>query len=300
MLVSRPETLELAKHHASGNDFLVLVDLEDRRPLSPSEVGALCDRHRGVGADGLIRVVRGDPGVSGLRMDLKNADGSPAEMSGNGIRCLVQAAVDEGAAEPGELEVATPCGVRTVTYEERGPGLGYAAVEMGEAFVGSEISVDVPVGVTRAVEVSMGNPHLVLLCASVDDHVVAAHGSRLSHSVPGGTNVEFVTAPQASRLLHTVEVRVYERGVGETLACGTGACAVVAALTEWKLAAPRVEVTMPGGILLVSSGAEGMVLSGPTRRVARISVSESDLSALAAEWSGSRTDLRPTELAGRA
>src|SRR5579862_2375002 len=118
--------LRLTKHHGAGNDFLVLLDAEERWPLGAAEVAALCDRRRGVGADGVLRGVPGRDGAA-LRMALRNADGSTAEMSGNGIRCLVQAAVAAGWAAAGDVEVDTDAGRRTVAFAPGpAPGLAHA------------------------------------------------------------------------------------------------------------------------------------------------------------------------------
>ena len=159
--------LRLTKHHGAGNDFLVILDADDRRPLTSTEVRVLCDRRRGVGADGVLRVMRGRAG-SALTMDLHNADGSPAEMSGNGIRCLVQAAVDAGWVAPGPVPVATAAGLRTVHYRAGDrPGLGFASVDMGQVTLGPELDAgalpeEIAASVRFARTVDMGNPHIVL------------------------------------------------------------------------------------------------------------------------------------------
>jgi diaminopimelate epimerase len=189
--------LRLTKHHGAGNDFLVILDADDLRRLSPAEVRLLCDRRRGVGADGVLRAMRGSDGAA-LIMELSNADGGPAEMSGNGIRCLVQAAVDAGWVDPGSVTVATAAGVRTVTYRvgDR-PGLGFGSVDMGHATLGPELDPgDLPDEVAESVRyartVGMGNPHIVLFGSPVDTAVVRDVGAPLEHSVDGRANVEFV------------------------------------------------------------------------------------------------------------
>jgi diaminopimelate epimerase len=271
--------LRLTKHHGAGNDFLVLLDLDDRRPLSAGEARALCDRHRGLGADGVIRAVGGD-GTAALVMDLRNADGTVAEMSGNGIRCLVQAAVDAGVVVPGVVTVRTLGGVRSVEYTraER-PGLGYGRVDMGAARLGARVTVEGAPGVRWGRHVDMGNPHVVLFGAPVDDDTVRTVGPRVQREVPGGANVEFVwPGPGPGEL----GVRVWERGVGETLACGTGACAVAAAAHDHGEAGTHVRVRGPGGPLDVELGATGIVLAGPTQVVAEVTVATDVLGALVA------------------
>jgi len=278
----------LTKHHGAGNDFLVILDPDNRRPLSAAGVRVLCDRHRGIGADGVLRVMNGRAGAV-LSMELRNADGRVAEMSGNGIRCLVQAAVDARWVAPGPVSVATAAGIRTVLYRAGDrPGLGYARVDMGEATLGPDLSVDQllaaapavprPSGLRFARTVGMGNPHVVLFGEEVDDATVTTVGPYLEHSVEGRANVEFVWPDTES---DTLTMRVWERGVGETLACGTGTCAVVAAAHSWGLVGSVVRVHNPGGTLEVELTPDGVSLAGPTQKVADIVVDVDTMSALA-------------------
>jgi diaminopimelate epimerase len=297
--MSEAGEVRLSKHHGAGNDFLVFMDLADRRPFSGAEVRALCDRHFGVGADGIVRALAGDDEAA-LSMELRNADGSFAEMSRNGIRCLVQAAVEAGVVADGAVAVKTAAGVRKVDYRTLEPGLGHGAVEMGPATLGPEFAAEEPAGVERARSVDMGNPHIVLMCAPVDDEVVRTAGARLERSVPGGVNVEFAwrdTGPEA------LDVRVFERGAGETLACGTGACAAAAAAHSWGMVGNHVHVHLPGGTLEVEIGEHTIVLRGPTRKVAEVMIRESDLSGLVDELIGRQSpDVStgsPSEVVGR-
>ena len=281
------DVLDLSKHHGAGNDFLVMLDPDDRRPLTPAQVRALCDRHRGIGADGVIRVVRAvpSPGADGgaavLSMDLRNADGGVAEMSGNGIRCMVQAAVDAGMVAPGPIAVHTLGGLRTVEYRPgSSAGQGYARVGMGAAVLGPELSEDAlegAPGVRWARRVSMGNPHVVLFGPPAGDDVVGSVGPRLERSVDGGANVEFVwPGPGAGELT----MRVWERGAGETLACGTGACAAVAAAHARGDVGPAVRVHSPGGVLDVELEGDAVSLAGPTQRVGDVRMPEEVLARL--------------------
>jgi diaminopimelate epimerase len=270
--------LRLSKHHGSGNDFLVMLDPDGERSLSGPEVRALCDRHRGIGADGLVRV-RLVPGTGALDMELRNADGGEAEMSGNGIRCVVQAAVDAGLVEPGEVEVRTGAGVRTVHYRlGEHPGLGYAAVDMGPVVLGDEMPVSGVPGARAARRVDVGNPHVVILGSPVDPVEVARSGARLERAVEGGANVEFVWSGPAEGEL---TMRVWERGVGPTLACGTGACAAAAAVHAWGEVGHRVRVHNPGGPLEVTLRDGSVELAGPTQRIADVIVDASVLASLA-------------------
>ncbi len=261
--------LRLTKHHGAGNDFLVLLDPDDRRPLSAAEVRALCDRHRGIGADGVLRAVAVG-GPAALSMDLHNADGGVAEMSGNGIRCLVQAAVDAGMVAAGTVAVQTLGGLRSVEYTA-GPasGLGYAKVGMGRPTLGPDLGADVPAAVGWGQRVDMGNPHVVLFGAPADDETVRSVGPRFERSVAGGANVEFVwPGPHAGELT----LRVWERGVGETLACGTGTCAAAVAAHARGAVGTRVRVHNPGGALDVEIGDTETTLAGPTQKVGDVTV----------------------------
>jgi diaminopimelate epimerase len=272
--------LRLSKHHGSGNDFLVLLDPDNDWALSGHQVRALCDRHRGIGADGLVRA-RLEPGTGALSMVLRNADGGEAEMSGNGIRCLVQAAVGAGLVPPGDVQVHTRAGVRTVRYRAGDrPGVGYAGVDMGPALLGDELAVPEVPGARSARRVVVGNPHVVVFGAPVEPDDVVRHGALLDHAVEGGANVEFVwSGPSDGEL----SMRVWERGVGPTLACGTGACAAVAAVHAWGAVGRRVRVHNPGGPLDVSLVDGGVELAGPTQWVADVTVDASVLAALAEE-----------------
>jgi diaminopimelate epimerase len=255
--------MRLSKHHGLGNDFLVLLDLDGIRPVPAEEVVALCDRHTGIGADGLIRATPGTDGAD-VTMHLRNADGSRAEMSGNGIRCLAQAVFQAGLATPPRLVVATDAGLRTVTILDRpGPHTHRMSVEMGQAKVGEEQPEWVEGDVLRAVRVDLGNPHIVLHWGRdtlPDVEELIALASRIEAATPGGANVEVIRpgGPGA------IDMVVHERGVGPTQACGTGACAVAAAAQEWELAGDRVTVAMPGGPVEVALGDPVLLIGDAT------------------------------------
>ncbi len=258
--------MRLTKHHGLGNDFLVLLDLDGIHPMSPEQAVALCDRHTGIGADGLLRVTAGTGGAD-VTMRLLNADGSVAEMSGNGIRCLAQAVFQAGLAAPPVLRVATDAGLRTVTVLARtGPQSHRLSVEMGQAKVGEEQPEWVDGDVLRAVHVDVGNPHVVLHWGGAElpgTEALVAIGSRIDDATRGGTNVEIVQ-PAAGGGLDMV---VYERGVGPTQACGTGACAVAAAAHSWELAGETATVHMPGGPVDITLG-DPVLLTGDATSIA--------------------------------
>jgi len=284
--VRRDRALVLSKHHGSGNDFLVVLagfatGGQSGADLSSEEVRALCSRHRGVGADGLII---GTPGRDGaqLEMLLFNADGSTAEMSGNGIRCLVQAAVTKGAAPEGVVVVDTGGGRRRVAYRDAGDGLGFAEVDMGRFSVsetldphGRPVSLAGAGAVSRACAVSVGNPHVVLLQGESRPDLEQC-GPLIEASVPGGANVELVQLRTSGEL----SMEVWERGVGMTEACGTGAVAAAAAARTWGLVDSVVDVTTAGGTLRVTLASDSATLAGPTRFVADVTVDTGHLQGL--------------------
>ena len=263
--------MRFAKGHGTGNDFVILPDPDGVLPLTPAFVAALCDRRRGIGADGVLRVVRSaahpDAPVDAAEwfMDYWNADGSHAEMCGNGVRVYARYLVDAGLAGS-SFTLATRSGVVPVVLgEEISAGMplpklyaaGGASVS-GRDFAGTAVDV--------------GNPHLV--CA-VDTPTLDALDLSGPPSVdplifPGGVNVEFAAAgsPPAGADLYR-RMRVFERGSGETMSCGSGACAVAAvALDHAGLEGGVVVVDVPGGRLTVTATATECWLAGPAVIVA--------------------------------
>lgn len=267
--------LRLTKLQATGNEFLVAVDLdEDFGPdvLTPEAKSDLCARSLG-GADGLIRILPGRDGAD-LTMELANADGGLAEMSGNGARCLAWVARQENLV-PARFTLATGGGVRTVEWAETTEGAS-ARVDMGPAtFEPPEIPVGVDSPFDLDVEVDgaayagdaagMGNPHLVLFVDDPDQVPVAEHGPVIERDprFPKRTNVEFVAVSGPER----IRMRVWERGVGETLSCGTGACAAAAVARRRGLVGPGPAVDVRGGRLRVELG-DTIWLGGPVEPVA--------------------------------
>ncbi len=260
--------LHLAKLHATGNDFLVRLALNgDTGALAPETAARLCDRHRGIGADGLITVGPGEPGGGvDCTMRLQNADGGDAEMSGNGIRCLAWVATRAGLGTARELVVETAAGPRVVMMTRDGSGDVIAAdVDMGPVTLGEEdvcVTVD---GVEYWGDTaSVGNPHLVCFVADPDLVPVTSHGPRieLDARFPNRTNVEFVRVQPPD----VISMRVWERGVGETLSCGTGACAAAAVAHNRGVIDERVRVRVPGGELQVALG-KTVRLGGPVVHV---------------------------------
>jgi diaminopimelate epimerase len=265
--------LTLSKYQASGNDFLLVDELDG--PAGDLDAPALCDRWMGVGADGLIRIGRGTRAPYSFA--LTNADGSAAAMSGNGMRCLAAWLRDrERVAHGDSFDVETPVGVRHVwlTLDGATVGMGEpnftrAAIPMrGPAWeTFQEQPFDIGDGRTlAATAVSMGNPHLVLFTDEDPARYHLEHiGPALEHHelFPERTNVEFARIADDG-----IEVRVWERGVGETLACGTGACAVAVAAHEAGRGPREVVVRFRGGPLHVERRSDGeILLGGPVQHV---------------------------------
>lgn len=290
---------EVVKAHGTGNDFVVFTDEHGRLALTPETVRAVCDRHLGLGADGVIRAVRSaslpegrelaasDPAVEWF-MDYRNADGSIAQMCGNGVRVFVDHLVREGLVElphGSQLRIGTRAGIRTVARSEGGYAVDmgpWSFIAGGAAREKGSDAVVVTSGVNIArpgLSISMGNPHTVVALSEADElqRVELHTAPEVTPEPVEGTNVEFVVpVDHDDPAVGRIRMRVFERGVGETHSCGTGACAAAAATRFWGGAdAPdRWLVEVPGGVLSVTfaaaaDGTEHVVLAGPTRVVAR-------------------------------
>jgi diaminopimelate epimerase len=262
--------MRLTKHHALANDFLVLLDPDGSHPLDPHVARALCDRRTGIGADGLIRATPalGEDAVA--RMELRNADGSTAEMSGNGVRCLAQALLRNGSIAGPVVPIRTDAGLRTVTVHAQLDEVTHElSVDMGSPRIDGAAPEWTGGSVERAVWVDVGNPHLVLELtaaapANVDAELLEL-GERVNAKVAGGANAHLLR-PTADG---GIAVRTYERGVGPTQACGTGACASAVAARAWGLVGDVVAVEQPGGTAGVTIG-DAVVLRGPATFVATV------------------------------
>ncbi|MER6070870.1 diaminopimelate epimerase [Streptomyces sp. NPDC001852] len=267
------------KGHGTENDFVIVPDPENALDLTPATVAVLCDRRAGIGADGVLHVVRSaaHPEAKGMAaeaewfMDYRNGDGSVAEMCGNGVRVFARYLQHAGHVGEGDLAIATRAGVKTVHIAEDGDvtaGMGRARLPEGE------VTVSVGERSWPARNVNMGNPHAV---AFVDD--LAQAGTLYdpppfspAAAYPDGVNVEFVV----DRGPRHVAMRVHERGSGETRSCGTGACAVAVAAARRDGADPAVTgtpvtytVDLPGGRLVITERPDGEIeMTGPAVIVA--------------------------------
>ena len=261
-------TLEFTKLHGTANDF-VYVDARAGFPGDPAAIAPrVCDRHRGVGADGLILLLPSER--ADCRMQIVNCDGSTAEMCGNGIRGFAKFVLDRGLVRANPLRVETDAGVKMVRAELADGRVRRVAVDMGTPeWSGHAIPVDAdgevverPLEVAGTVHrvtcLSMGNPHCVVFVDDVASLPLAEMGPRFEHHrfFPRRVNTEFVRVASRTRL----EMRVWERGAGETMACGTGACAAAVVAARTGRAERRTVVALPGGELEIDWRADDHVV----------------------------------------
>ncbi|WP_338895743.1 diaminopimelate epimerase [Streptomyces sp. TG1A-60] len=267
------------KGHGTENDFVILPDPENVIDLSPAAVAALCDRRAGIGADGVLHVVRSaaHPEAEEMAaeaewfMDYRNGDGSIAEMCGNGVRVFARYLQHAGHVSGGDVAIATRAGVKSVHIDKDGD----VTVGMGSArFSEGDVTVSVGERSWPARNVNMGNPHAVAFVDDLDDAgtLYAAPLFSPASAYPDGVNVEFVVV----RGPRHVAMRVHERGSGETRSCGTGACAVAVAAARRDGADPAVTgapatyaVDVPGGTLVIAERPDGEIeMTGPAVIVA--------------------------------
>ena len=273
--------MRLVKGHGTENDFLVLPDLEGSVELTPSMVQALCDRRAGIGADGVLRVVRSEndadskemSGEAPFFMDYRNADGSIAEMCGNGLRVFLRYLIGSGLVVSAAA-VATRGGIRRA--RTRGDGNVTVQIGLPRFLADRPVATAAPISAAPAVALEIPNPHVVVFLDSVEE-LAALDLSRpplVEPALPHGQNVEFVVR----RGPRWLQLRVHERGVGETRSCGTGLCAAAVAAAQadgvgadgstWR-------VDVPGGTCEVVWPADGEVeLTGPAVLVAEVEVDD--------------------------
>ena len=262
------------KGHGTENDFVLLPDANGLLGLTPDQVARLCDRRAGIGGDGVIRVVRtdatDDPAAVAARgealwfMDYRNSDGSLSEMCGNGVRVLgLYLATHADVDTRSPLPIATRAGIRTLTFAR-----GQMTVDMGSPTMLGPTWVSVGERRWDAQNVDMGNPHAVAFVNSLDEAGALLEAPQVDAALyPEGVNVEFVHRLGERH----VEMRVHERGSGETRSCGTGACAVMVA-TALSDEVPRGQtylIDLPGGRLeIVWTEDDRILMTGPAELVA--------------------------------
>lgn len=272
--------LHFSKMHGLGNDFVVIDGIRQQVDLTPERVRFLADRHFGVGCDQLLVVERARQTGVDFRYRIFNADGGEVEQCGNGARCFARFVREQGLTDRCEIRVETMSGVITLTVEDNGEvtvNMGVPVFDPGripfesasDAFVQLLDVAGTPCAITA---LSMGNPHAVQVVADVDLAPVAQVGPAIeSHQrFPARVNAGFMQVVDA----HHITLRVYERGAGETLACGTGACAAVVAGMVRKLLESPVRVTTRGGELRITWAGEGqpVFMTGPA-----VTVFEADI-----------------------
>lgn len=281
------------KLHGLGNDYILLDALKSPLPLDNLSEFArkACSRHFGVGADGVLIAMPPTSKDTHMRMMIINPDGSEAEMCGNGIRCLAKWAYEHGRVKRNVMHIETLAGIRTVRVSVQGKRVASVEVNMGrpslkrsdipmhgekEFAIEEEIEVD---GETfKVTAVSMGNPHCVIFVDDVASMPVDVLGPKIEYhpAFPNRTNVEFVQIISKDRL----KVRIWERGAGATLACGTGACASLIASSVTGRTGRKATVHLPGGSLEVRWGEDDQVyMRGPAEEVFEGVINESWLKA---------------------
>lgn len=267
--------LHLTKAHGLGNDFLIALESDNPGLVAdPALARALCARHRGIGADGLLYGLAPSAAGADLTMVLHNADGSLAEISGNGIRCLGQAALRAQGRRDGTITIDAGSGRRVLTsVATDDPDVDMLRVEMGVVGDGPALAQSAQQwGANHVASVEIGNPHLVLHVDSLDGIDIAANGPRLEADVPGGINVHFLEAlgDNRIRLLH------WERGAGITEACGSGATVSAFLAHRWGLVGDTVTVLMPGGTATVEVS-DPMALIGEAVHIGAIDIANPEV-----------------------
>ncbi len=250
--------MHFTKMHGLGNDYLYVFG------NVPDNIKELCaklsDRHFGAGSDGMIYI--NECGTADFEMRIFNADGSEAMMCGNGIRCVGKYVYDKGYTDKTDLTVQTRSGIKNLKLDVSGGYVTGVEVNMGKVQIGETLHVNGH----EIIRVSMGNPHAVIFTDNIEDIELEKQGRSIEDSFPGGINVEFVQLTGDNEL----RMRVWERGSGITLACGTGACASAAAAVSCGLCqyGTPITVELDGGILSVTVKKDGLIsMYGPAQTV---------------------------------
>lgn len=256
--------MHFTKMHGLGNDYLyVYGDVPDTiEQLSRK----LSDRHFGAGSDGMIYI--SPSAVVDFKMRIFNADGSEAKMCGNGIRCVGKYVYDKGYTDKTHLQIETHSGIKTLDLQVSGGTVKSVSVDMGEVQVAEEMRLEADGQPVVCTPVSVGNPHAVLFVSKMEQAPLLELGPILEHhhAFPDGVNVEFVEVIDP----HTLRMRVWERGSGVTMACGTGACAAAAAAVKRGICPydESLSVILDGGVLHIQIAADGFVtMTGPAETV---------------------------------
>jgi diaminopimelate epimerase len=269
--------MKFTKMHGTGNDFVVIANWDKKIQLDAATIARLCDRHFGIGADGLISAESSEQAE--IFMNYYNGDGSLAEMCGNGVRCLAKFAVDNGlVSHAGAIAVETRAGIVGIDVREAEDDTAVVRVDMGEVDFRSEkipVLADTAEVLDATLEfegrsyrygcASMGNPHMTILVEDLDDCPIDRMGPYFEkHPMfPEGCNISFAQVLDRGH----IRMDTWERGAGRTLACGTGTCAAVAVLGRLGCVDDKVEATLSGGKLQVEVQGRGITMTGPATTV---------------------------------
>jgi len=267
--------IKFSKMHGLGNDFVVIDAINQSFSLSAEQVRFIANRHFGVGCDQLLLVEKPRSSEAEFAYRIFNADGGEVEQCGNGARCFARFVVDQQLTKNTEITVETKSGMIMLMLEDNGdvtvnmgvPNFAPQSLPFSASAQALEYDLDTRAGTVKIAAVSMGNPHAVLTVADVEDVPVDVLGAEIENHprFPERVNVGFMQIVSKE----SIRLRVYERGAAETLACGTGACAAVAAgIAQGKLA-ECVKVSLPGGELVIRWGErnENLFMSGPATHV---------------------------------
>ena len=256
--------MHFTKMHGLGNDYLYVYG---EVPENIAELSIkLSERHFGAGSDGMIYISPSD--IADFKMRIFNADGSEAKMCGNGIRCVGKYVYDKGYTDKKKLTIETLSGIKTLDLQVIGGKVKTVAVDMGKAEVSENMTLSIDGDEVICTPVSVGNPHAVIFVSNIDDAPLMTLGPKMEHNpaFPDGVNNEFIEVVDS----HTLRMRVWERGSGVTMACGTGACASTAAAIKNGYCSfdEDISVILDGGTLKIRISQDyGVTMTGPAEMI---------------------------------
>lgn len=256
--------MHFTKMHGLGNDYLYVYG---EVPENIAELSIkLSERHFGAGSDGMIYISPSD--IADFKMRIFNADGSEAKMCGNGIRCVGKYVYDKGYTDKKKLTIETLSGIKTLDLQVVGGKVKMVAVDMGKAEVSENMTLSIDGDEVICTPVSVGNPHAVIFVSNIDDAPLMTLGPKMEHhaAFPDGVNNEFIEVVDS----HTLRMRVWERGSGVTMACGTGACASTAAAIKNGYCSfdEDISVILDGGTLKIRISQDySVTMTGPAEMI---------------------------------
>ena len=264
LMQNEVEQMKFTKTHGLGNDYLYVYGEAPENVTELSRI--LSERHLGAGSDGMIYISKSD--IADFKMRIFNADGSEAKMCGNGIRCVGKYVYDKGYTDKKFLRIETLSGIKHLTLQIVGSKVKNVMVDMGKAEVEKPMSITIDGNEVVLIPVSVGNPHAVIFVNDIKTAPLTTLGPKIEHHevFPGGVNVEFVEVIEEDKL----RMRVWERGSGVTLACGTGACASVMAAISANYCHydETISVELDGGILKIQIDFDNTILmTGPAETI---------------------------------